>query len=136
MDLTKIFSWFFWAQSDAVIRNVTLIGLAVFCVLLIISGIGLQYISRRPQFNSLQKGQMRVFVQPLVVLGILELIWIWINYERTPFFSRRIWFLLIALCCIGWIIRRAHIAYKIYPAEHQKHSVTLDRAKYLPKQGR
>lgn len=135
MDLSQIFTWYFWAYKTAPMQTKTQLLVFVVLILFLVFGIVLRIASKSSKFSSLQKGQMRVFVSPIITFAFLELLFLWLHYENVPFFSRRIWFLFVFLAMMVWMSHRARLAYKVYPEEHQKRAVTSERDKYLPKQG-
>ncbi|MAG11416.1 MAG: hypothetical protein CMI52_01250 [Parcubacteria group bacterium] len=133
MDFAQLFTWYFWAYKATPMQPSTMLIMALVFVGAIALGIVIRLISNNKRFSGLQKGQLRIFVKPLVVFGFVELIFLWMHFERIPYFSRRIWFLFILLITIYWIAQRGRKAYKVYP-EQQQNNVSSDRDKYLPKQ--
>ncbi len=135
MDFEQIFTWYFWAYKATPMQGSTMLNMAIVFVAAILLGIIIRMLSNNSRYTSLQKGQLRVFVQPLITFGFLELLFLWMHYERVPYFSRRISFLFIFIAMIYWVALRGRQAYKILPEKYSNHTNTNDRDKYLPHNG-
>ena len=77
MDFAQLFTWYFWAYKATPMQPSTMLIMALVFVGAIALGIVIRLISNNKRFSGLQKGQLRIFVKPLVVFGFVELIFLW-----------------------------------------------------------
>lgn len=133
MDFQQLFTWYFWAYKASPMQSQTMMIMAGVFIGAIIIGLIIRSIAKSNRFSSLQKGQLRVFVKPVIWFGIVELLFLWMHFERIPYFSRRIWFLFIFVIAIYWIAQRGRKAYKVFPEQYSHQGVTSERDKYLPR---
>lgn len=134
MDFTQIFSWYFWAEKPQTMQASTLSSLFVIFGTIVLIGIALHFIAQKKGISGLRKQQLRAFVKPTVMFGLLEIIYLGLHYEGIPLFSKRIWFLFIFLASVTWLAHRARLAYIIYPKKYPNTPLSSTKNdSYVPK---
>lgn len=72
-------------------------------------------------------------VTMLSVMGVVSLVLLFFRYQRSPFFSMRLWMLLWAIGLLGWSLRLAIDAYRKVPPAVAAWRDRQRIEKYLPK---
>lgn len=100
--------------------------------LVLIAGIAARRIAKDTTKSTLLRSRGRAVGGPLIVLGVLELIFLVLHIEGLPIFSQRIWFALILVVCGIILGRRVRYALKEVPKNIERWERENNFKKYLP----
>ena len=70
--------------------------------------------------------------QILLSMGVFGLFLYWFSYERFPFLSMRLWYLVWLAGAIVWFIALLLYILRTVPAERRAQGEQKEKAKYLP----
>ncbi len=100
--------------------------------LILVAGIVARKIAKDTSKSTILRARCRAVGGPLIILGVLELIFLVLHIEGIPFLSQRILFLVI-LSVSGIVIgRRVRYAIKEIPKNMERWERENNFKKYLP----
>lgn len=132
MSIKNLFYWSYWFSQPYIARG----GLAWVWfggfMLLIFGGIALQ-VARQYQTDALKKEAARRWVNFLLTMGILGLIWMFFRQERIPVLAWRAWLLAWLAIAAIWKYKIVRYSLKRIPVIRAEQAAREQKEKYLPK---
>ena len=132
MSIKNLLYWSYWFSQPYIARGgLAWVWFGGFMALLI-GGVALQ-IARQYQTEALKKEVLRRWVNLLLTMGILGLIWMFLRQERIPVLAWRAWLLIWLALGLVWLYKIFRYSIKRLPAIRAEQAEKERMEKYLPK---
>ncbi|MBI4281153.1 hypothetical protein HY628_03070 [Candidatus Uhrbacteria bacterium] len=125
-------TWFSIYPPELNLRDgVILVAMGI--ILLVAGIVFLSLAGRRRRSASLEAGGIRKIGNWFLVLGLFELAWTFLAFERINLFGAFFWLLIGKLLAVVWAVWIGYYWWRTMPARRAEMASQREREKYLPR---
>ncbi len=133
MSITNLFVFHYWFSTPQVITSSGLTVLLTVFGLMLLAGIALKSASAKGKLEKFMAKVIARWGSLALTMGGLGMLYVFVRYERVPWFSNRFWLLIWLIGGAFWAYRIIQYHRKKVPELRARHTRDAKRYAFVPK---